>query len=714
MKNRCRISIIIALLLCGNPWVHTALAQSKHQIDSLQQVARQARAAGNRVEEAKAYFEISKIWDKQEQNQPALENAERGLAVLPTGHPILLGELLHQKSRILYFSGDPANSLIWMDSSYQLLKNCNNPALLNPALMFYGGILSYSGQHSRAAEILRLAEEGYLKEQPVRVKKLLNIYTNQLHAYLNLSDYIHALEAGRKGIDRCKNTGFYEESADLNYNVGVIYHTLKYYKDAEHHYLKALELNQKGNIRSGIIKLSSTLGQFYASDLGNQPAKGAKYLAEARTMATADKDAFALAEIGLMEANVFRKQGDWGKALAAIDSCIAFFDTSNDPRRFQGMYLEKGSILQKAGRLDDAVKAIEQELAFVKVSNNLDIQAHCYQNLAEIAQKQGNFEIALGYHKQYALCNDSIHTSELNQKFAQEHTRQNIEAEQDARQKAELEAKLLATQNRLFAIASISLLILLSGGTYLFLKLRQSRQILTAQNTQLHQLNQTRDKFFSIIAHDLRNPLSAFQGVADQFKYYLDRGDMARLYKTTDLIAKSGQTLNNLLDNLLSWALLNRGMIPYQPESLVLADEVVASIAIHENAAMAKSIQLNHYVPEGLTAHADKNALQATLRNLISNAIKFTPSGGNVTVEAVRQDNQIMVSVTDTGIGFSADRISQVFELNKRSLSGTNGEKGAGLGLVLSKELVELNQGQIEVTSTEGQGSTIRFTLPTA
>lgn len=704
---------IIALLLYIPPWAHTALAQSDHQIDSLQQIARQARADGNRVEEAKAYLTISKIWDKQEQNQPALENVERGLAVLPTDHPIVLGELLHQKSRILHFSGDPANSLTSMDSSYQLLKNCNNPALLNPALMFYGGILCYSGQYSRATEILRLAEEGYLGEQPVRVKKLLNIYTNQLHAYLSLSDYTHALEAGRKGIDRCKNTEFYEESADLNYNVGLIYHTLKYYKDAEYHYLKALDLNQKGNIRSGIIKLSSTLGQFYASDLGNQPAKGAKYLAAARTMATADKDAFALAEIGLMEAYVFRKQGNLGKALAAIDSCIAFFDTSNDPRRFQGMYLEKGSILQEAGRLDDAVKALEQELAFVKASNNLDIQAYCYQNLAEIAQTQGNFEAALGYHKQYTLCKDSIHTSELNQKFAQEHTRQNIEAEQDARQKAELEAKLLATQNRLFAIASVSLLLLLLGGTYSFWKLRQSRQLLAAQNTQLHQLNLTKDKFFSIIAHDLRNPLSAFQGVADQFKYYLDKGDMPRLYKTTDLITKSSQTLNNLLDNLLSWALLNRGMIPYQPESLVLADEVAANLTIHENAAAAKSIHLKHHTPEGLTAFADKNALQATLRNLISNAIKFTPSGGTVTVEAVRQDHQIIISVTDTGVGFSADRIRQVFELNKHSQSGTNGEKGAGLGLVLSKELVELNRGQIEVSSTEGQGSTIHFTLPT-
>lgn len=710
MKNRYHISIISVLLL----YVNTVFAQSDHQMDSLQQVAQQAHAAGNRVEEAKAYLSISKIWDKQEQNQQALENVERALAVLPTGYPTLLGELIHQKSRILFFSGDPASSLTWMDSSYQLLKNCNNLALLNPALMFYGSVLSYSGQYSRATEILRLAEDGYLKEQPIRVKKLLNIYTNQLHAYLHLSDYTHALEAGRKGIDRCKNTEFYEESADLNYNVGVIYHTLKYYKDAEYHYLKALELNQKGNIRSGIIKLSSTLGQFYASDLGNQPAKGIKYLAAARTMATADQNAFALAEIGLMEADVFRKQRDFGKALAAIDSCIAFFDTSNDPRRFQGMYLEKAKILYEVGKIDDAVKTIDQELALVKASNNLDIQAQCYQKLSEIAEKQGNFEAALDYYKQYALCNDSIHNNELNQKFAQEHTRQNIEAEQDARQKAELEAKLLSTQNRIFAIASISLLFLLLGGGYFFWKLRQSRQLLSIQNTQLHQLNLTKDKFFSIIAHDLRNPLSAFQGVADQFKYYLDKGDTARLYRTTDLIAKSSQTLNNLLDNLLSWALLNRGMIPYQPESLVLADEVLANIAIHENAAMAKSIYLNHHIPEGLTAHADKNALQATLRNLVSNAIKFTPLDGNVTVKAVQQDNQIMVSVSDTGIGFSADRISQVFELNKHSQSGTNGEKGAGLGLVLSKELVEINRGKIEVTSTEGHGATIRFTLPTA
>lgn len=234
------------------------------------------------------------------------------------------------------------------------------------------------------------------------------------------------------------------------------------------------------------------------------------------------------------------------------------------------------------------------------------------------------------------------------------------------------------------------------------------------QNRQLLQLNQTKDKFFGIIAHDLRNPLSAFQGVGEQLQFYLQKGDTDKLQKISGLISKSAANLGALLDNLLSWALLNRGMIPYHPESLSPASEADMNFEIHENAAQAKNIRLENHIPRHILVLADRNALQTIFRNIIGNAIKFTPPGGQVTLSSEAIGAAVFISISDTGAGMSAEKINQLFSLDKRSEHGTAGEKGAGLGLVLCKELVEMNQGALQVFSTEGQGSTVRFSLPPA
>ncbi|MBN8680465.1 MAG: HAMP domain-containing histidine kinase [Chitinophagales bacterium] len=255
------------------------------------------------------------------------------------------------------------------------------------------------------------------------------------------------------------------------------------------------------------------------------------------------------------------------------------------------------------------------------------------------------------------------------------------------------------------------LLFLLIGG-YLFWQLRKSRGLLQVQNTALAELNATKDKFFGIIAHDLRNPLSAFQGIGEQLNFYLEKGDTAKLRFISTNIAKSATNLNGLLDNLLSWALMNRGMIPYQPEPLNVAQETTANLAIHENAAQAKSIQLENHIAPDLQILADRNAFQAILRNMIANAIKFTHPGGRVCLTGEAKDGKVLIRIADTGVGMAAEKLEKVFSLDKRSEHGTAGEKGAGLGLLLCKELVALNNGAMTAESVVGAGSTFTISLP--
>ncbi|MBC7774018.1 MAG: HAMP domain-containing histidine kinase [Phycisphaerae bacterium] len=539
---------------------------------------------------------------------------------------------------------------------------------------------------------------------------MLNLYSNLLSAAYSLGDYKAALEFARKGIETGANSKNYELIGDLYYNNALTFSALGYDKEAELGYLKSLEVNQKGHVATGIISVKMALGEFYSSHA--QAKLGMRYLSEAKAAAKQIKDYYSVAVVHKMEASVFSQKKDYPKAMAAIDSCIQYFQT--DPRIIQGLFYEKAKILKETNQLEDAVLWAKKELEMAAKSKSQVYVFSSYLLLSEIEKARNNFEQALAYHEQYSAFKDSVYNGNLESKLAEERTKQNIETEQDARKKAELEANLLSTQNQLFgAIAAGLLLILLVGG-YLFWQLRKSRRQLESQNLQLTQLNATKDKFFGIIAHDLRNPLTAFQGVGEQLNYYLEKGDTAKLQKISGLIAKSAANLSGLLDNLLSWALLNRGMIPYSPESLELATEAAANFEIHGNAAAAKNIQLENNIPQNLKVHADRNALQAILRNLVDNAVKFTPAGGRVTLGCTEKDNKVFIAVNDTGTGIATEKLAQLFSLEKRSEHGTEGEKGAGLGLLLCKELVELNQGILRVFSTPSKGSTFEFSLPSA
>lgn len=687
-------------------------AQSDTAVDSLQKIVSQKQAAQDRTGEAAALFELCNLFYDRQQDQLAMEYAAKALAKLPAGNPVLKGRLLYRKAMLVYFSGqDFSGSLSLLDSAYVLLKSTDDPVLLGPFLLSYGSILNQQLKHSEGRKVLSEAEQIFLKNREVgTTDRLLNVYSNLLAGTYALGDYQAALTFARKGIETGKNSNNYELIADLYYNNALTLSALKYEKDTEQSYLKALEFNRKGGVAAGIISTSIALGDYYFHK--EQPDRGFQYLTEAQTAAIRTQDFYSLATIHKIEAAYYTSEKNYTKATIAIDSCIAYFEKNNDPRLLQGIYYQKADILQHTGRLDEAAEWAKRELDLARRTNSRMQEYSTYLLLSEIEKKRNNFPQALVYYEQYAAVKDSVYDNNLENRLAEERTKQNVEAEQDARRKAELEAQLLASRNQLYGIVTAGLFFILLAGGYLYRQLQRTQKQLEIQNGQLQQLNQTKDKFFGIIAHDLRNPLSAFQGVGEQLNFYLQKGDTDKLQKISGLITKSAANLGALLDNLLSWALLNRGMIPYHPEPLSLASEAAVNFEMHEHAAHTKDIRLENNIPERTRVQADRNALQTILRNLIGNAVKFTPPGGCVTLGSEEKDGLVVITVSDTGTGISAEKLDQLFTLEKRSEHGTAGEKGAGLGLVLCKELVEMNKGMLRIFSTEGKGSTFEFSLP--
>jgi len=234
------------------------------------------------------------------------------------------------------------------------------------------------------------------------------------------------------------------------------------------------------------------------------------------------------------------------------------------------------------------------------------------------------------------------------------------------------------------------------------------------KNEQLYISNAEKEKFFSIIAHDLRSPFNSFLGLTHLMAEDLNNMTLEQIQKLAVSMKSLAGSVNRLLENLLNWSRVKQGSFPFQPLTVPIVDLLGSCSETCIEMARNKSIMMDIDFPENITVHADVDMLQMVLRNLVSNAIKFTRQGGSVTVSARKsENNEIVFSVQDTGIGMNKKLIDSLFRIDiNASRKGTDGEPSTGLGLILSKEFIEKHNGKIWVESKEGVGSTFCFSLP--
>lgn len=245
-------------------------------------------------------------------------------------------------------------------------------------------------------------------------------------------------------------------------------------------------------------------------------------------------------------------------------------------------------------------------------------------------------------------------------------------------------------------------------------ELSAQKEELVKMNHELHDLNATKDKFFSIIAHDIKNPFNAILGFSELLvENYNEWSDEMKL-EIINLVLTSSKNLYQLLENLLQWSRSQRGIIEFKPQKIELKASVQNVIDLMKGTAEAKNIKLGFTLPEnGLFVNADQQMLDTIFRNLISNALKFTNTGGKVHISAEKDDGFANIKVTDNGVGMRSDIKDKLFKIDSNhTTTGTANETGTGLGLILVREFVARHGGEIGVDSVEGEGSTFHFTLP--
>ena len=234
------------------------------------------------------------------------------------------------------------------------------------------------------------------------------------------------------------------------------------------------------------------------------------------------------------------------------------------------------------------------------------------------------------------------------------------------------------------------------------------------QSKELIELNATKDKFFSIIAHDLRSPFNGFLGLTQIMVEDLPNLTLEEIQQIALNMRISATNLFRLLENLLLWARMQNGKMPFDPEVIELRQMVDDSLAMIKQSAISKGIVLVSDIAESIKVFADNNMLQTIIRNLFSNAVKFTNKGGKVRISAkVTFDQSIEISVQDSGIGMCPAMIEDLFRLDtKTNRRGTDDEPSSGLGLHLCKDFIERHGGKLWIESEEGKGSTFSFSIP--
>ena len=272
---------------------------------------------------------------------------------------------------------------------------------------------------------------------------------------------------------------------------------------------------------------------------------------------------------------------------------------------------------------------------------------------------------------------------------------------------------ILKGDTLILLISGIIISILLSILTLVLINTRFRASQIQMLNGKLEKLNIDKDRFISILGHDLKNPFSNILGFSEILTDEINSLNSDEIKEIAGNINKSARITNNLLEGILMWARTQQGSIPFKPQNLSLSATCENILEILNPNAKAKNITINHSATEHITVFADDDMLKAILRNLVSNAIKFTNKNGAININATQTDSNVTISISDNGIGIKPNNLVKLFDISQvLTTKGTSGETGTGLGLLLCKEFVEKHGGKIWVESEVGKGSDFKFTLP--
>lgn len=541
----------------------------------------------------------------------------------------------------------------------------------------------------------------------------------------NMSKSKEAIASYIEGLKLSKNDPDY--SAELMANIGLVHDEMDNFSEAIGYFRKALGINQSINDTGSMAIDYDYLGASYARLKMPDSAMVNYHKALYLFQKTGNDDRYAISLSNI--ATVLPNYPD------SLDKAINYFNMAwNKFQEIGWLHYEAdiqhgiANVLSKQGKFDEAISYYNKSLRLAQqYKRELLIRKEIYLGLSETYQKKGDYKHALDNYILYSQYIDSIGTK---QKFEQiANLEKQYETEIKERKILQLQANQELTNIQLRKnkqlkllgfILALLLLLLVFFISKKYLDKIKSNLLLEEKNRQiehsekeLHILNASKNKFFSIIAHDLKNPIHTIMGYSyllshshDQYSEKERRTFAIDIYQSTNNIFR-------LLENLLEWSKSQTGRLNFTPIEIELGRTLENSISVLRPMAEIKKIQLSFSCNDDLKIFADPHMIETVLRNLINNAIKFTPENGTINLTVAQIENEVLINVYDSGVGLSEEDVQNLFLIDSKvKRKGTNNEDGSGLGLILCKEFVDKNNGRLWVESTPGKGSLFCFTIP--
>lgn len=679
------------------------------QADSLEQVIRDSQYEDTLIMDA--HFRLGRIYGPTDAKR-GVEHLKKGLYIAENND----------------FRGVTGRALSEIGGSYWRLSD------FNTAYDFF----------MESAHILE--KEGNIVRHALVLSSIGAILAQQGH-------HEHALDYHLQALDMINEMDSVQLAAPVLNNIGMIYYDKRDFEMAEYFHQQSLDIK---------IKSDNITGQSYSyNNLGSIRKQTGRY-EEALTFFTKSlkirQELGRKLEIANTKINIghlFFLKGDFDKAVFYLERCIDLYNEINNPGGVANVNHILGKVYAALGNYDKSRLLFESSL---NTSRQLDLQPLLldnYKSMSELLALRQDYQGAYVYQQKYLTLHDSIFDAESSRRLQELrflHERQQKENEIQLLRKSSQIVQLNYDKQRLFrnflVMFIILILITLIVIYFRFLEykktnalLKKQKEVITASNRKLkelnlslfeHQekveslnkklkesesnlinLNRTKDKFFSIISHDLRNPFAAIISFSRILKRDFDMLSREELQELVEDLDTSVIKIQNLLDNLLQWSRTQTGKISFKPEQFTIKEIIADNFELFASSAREKEIELLDNTEGDVTVYGDINMTDTVLRNLISNAIKYSHPGNKVLVSATERNGFIVVSVADRGVGIPEQDQKKLFQSDiLHSTYGTKDEKGSGLGLLLCREFVRRQGGELSVKSEAGKGSEFSFTLP--
>lgn len=585
-----------------------------------------------------------------------------------------------------------------------------------------GSIYRVGGDYSSALEVDNISlESGILSRDSTRIARG---YNNVAHDYYDLGEYDEAYHYFIQGYRIAQSINDSLTMTIALHNIGRVFKELGQFDRA----MDYLELSRKMS-----RQIHDVEGEPYSMDeIGDVLLRKGQYdsalnmlflsLKKSREQNLHILQPKSIINIG----DIYVIKGDYEKGFAYYDTAYSLYNKTNDLYGIAEVELGRGLAYMKQHKYDEAMQAIEKSLSLAQNQNARILEIQCFNHLSTLWEQKGDYKQSLEYFKKFKQLEDTLFSKDMQDKLLRDQLRFETEArdsqiavlsEMQAKQKNELK-KQEFVRNILVVVMALSAILLItvyrSGQRRrkINMLLMQHQEEMEKRSEELERLNQVKDKFFSIISHDLRSPINALSGMLD----LLDKGAV-KPEELPNHIKELRTRFNHtrtLLNNLLDWTLLQMDKLNLQATKIDLRKIVDENVQLL-GPVQGKDITLLNQIPDPAIGFADSNTVNLVIRNLMTNAIKFTNDGGKVIVSAEEKGLEWIISVEDNGVGMKPEVLKILFDKTAPyTTRGTANEKGTGLGLILCKEFVEKNGGRIWVESEEGKGSKFWFTLPRA